>query len=164
LIQFEIPNGASVGIGEQATLNLYVRSPATSIGFGAGPSSAYPATVDLFRITSDWNESDVTWNSIPSYDSSAVASKLLTGFDQYVSIDITSLVQGWIADPSSNHGIILFPRDNVVDDEAQIVAAVYDSASAANRPYLQIAAVPEPTAISLLGLAAVFGLRRVRRA
>jgi hypothetical protein len=164
LIQFDLPNGSSIGVGEQATLNLFVRSPATSIGFGAGPSAAYPATVDLYRITDDWSESAVTWGSIPAYDSTLAATSQLTGIDQYISIDVTSLVQGWINDPSTNHGIIMFQRNKLVDDQAEIVAAVYDSASAANRPYLQIAAVPEPTALSLLGLAAVFGLRRIRRA
>lgn len=163
LIQFDLSNGASIGIGEQATLNLYVRNPATAIGFGAGPSPAYPATVNLYRITGTWNESDVTWQGIPTYDSTAGASALLQGINQYVSIDVTSLVQGWISDPGSNHGLILMQQDKVLDDEAQIVAAVYDSASATNRPYLQIAAVPEPGTLALFGLAAVFGLRGVRR-
>lgn len=164
LIQFELPPGTQIGVNEQATLHLYVRDPSVTMGFGEGPSPAYPVTANFHRITGDWTESTVTWNTMPSFDSSASASIELQGFDNYISVNITSLVQGWIDNPATNFGLLIDQPDQVLGGTSQYVGAVYDAASGTNRPYLQIAAVPEPGVMALLGLAAVFGIRRRGRA
>lgn len=162
LIQFDLPVNASIDGNEVATLHLFV-GDTSSANFGANPSSAFPVEANFYRITGSWDESLVTWGSSPSIDSTTLASVEISAINQWISIDVTTAVQGWINDPSTNFGLLFLQPDQVKDGNTR-VAAVYSSASGANRPYLQIAAVPEPGVMALLGLAAVFGIRRRGRA
>ncbi|MCC7350854.1 MAG: DNRLRE domain-containing protein [Phycisphaerales bacterium] len=164
LIQFDLPPGTSIHAGEVATLHLYAIAPEDIGFFGVSASAAYPAVTDFFKVTSSWDETSATWGSQPSIDSTAVATGNLSAVNGWFTIDLTNTVQGWINDPSTNHGLLFMQRALVKNAENDDVVGVFDSASGINRPFLQIAAVPEPTTLSLLGLAAVFGLRRVRRA
>jgi len=97
LIQFDLsslPAGTTSAQIGKATLKLYVNRINTS------------GVVNLLPVTSAWSESSVTYATIPTLGS-AVASFTPTVAQQFIIIDITSLVQGWVTTPASNYGIAL---------------------------------------------------------
>ena len=65
--------------------------------------------VSVQPITGTWSESAVTYASYSSSLAlgSAVASFTPATSQQFIVIDITSLVQGWVTTPSSNNGLAL---------------------------------------------------------
>ncbi len=52
-------------------------------------------TVDLHRITSDWGESSVTWNSFAGSYDPAVVGSYTAAFGPNTT-DVTALVQAWV--------------------------------------------------------------------
>jgi len=84
LIQFDLsslPSGTTAAQIAKATLKLYVNRILTS------------GQVNVLPVTSSWGESSVTYATAPSLGS-AVATFTPTAAQQFVVIDITSLVQG----------------------------------------------------------------------
>jgi hypothetical protein len=101
LIQFDLsslPADTTSSQISKATLRLYVNRINTS------------GLVSVLPVTSAWIESIVTYATIPTL-SSAAASFTPTSAQQFVPIDVTSLVQGWITTPSSNYGVALTSTD-----------------------------------------------------
>jgi hypothetical protein len=160
-VHFDL-TGQSIAAGEKAMLNLYVRDGAgLGLPFG-NPSTSFPAPTDVYGASSTWSESTLTWNNQPGFTGSPAASKNIDGVGQHVSFDITSLVQSWIANPSTNFGVAI-DQSVVVTTPTGEVATVYDSSSATNAPFLQILAVPEPGFAGLVSIGVLI-LRRRRSA
>src|SRR3989339_690685 len=91
-----IPIGSTI---ENATVSLYAATVA-----GWSPS---PGAVSLYQITSDWQESTVTYNAKPTQNTVSVASLLFpSSSTAYHSADITTLAQGWLDGTTSNYGLI----------------------------------------------------------
>jgi hypothetical protein len=85
-----IPAGADL---ESATLILYA---------GIAPGE----TVFIHRITADWMENTVTWNSFGgSYDPAPFTSFIPTAASN--SVDLTGLVEQWLDGTYPNYGILL---------------------------------------------------------
>jgi hypothetical protein len=158
LLQFDL-TGVTLGANEQATLNLYVGST-SSAGFGNDPTAATPVTDDVFPITQAWGEATATWGNQPSTGATSVGSTIIDSIDHYVSFDITAQVQSWLNDPSSNLGVLVSQRDIVGGGQT---AAIFDSSAGTNRPFLQIAAVPEPATAGMAAIVALGALSRRRR-
>jgi hypothetical protein len=83
----------------KATLRLYVDAV---VGGGS---------FDVYQLNSNWNESTLNYNNAPALGTSAtggnpVAINVLS-MNQFVLIDITSLVQGWANGTIANDGIAL---------------------------------------------------------
>ena len=93
------------------------------------------ADVSVHRITADWSEATVNWDNInTSHDASAVANVYRgTPAGQYIDINITALVQGWINGGIANQGIMLKSTINF-SDLAQFSSKEYGNA--AQRPQL----------------------------
>jgi hypothetical protein len=96
-IQFNLstlPTGASVS---KATLRLFVDAVAKN-----GSFNVYP-------VTSSWSESTLTWNTAPTVGASVAGPITVNGssLNQFVLIDVTSLVQGWVSGSTVNHGLAL---------------------------------------------------------
>lgn len=60
----------------------------------------------IYKVMSDWDEQNVTWNNQPIYDSNVQASQSITNTDGWVSIDITSLYKSWKT-TSANYGMMI---------------------------------------------------------
>ena len=97
LIVFDLSSVPSATASSQiskATLWLYVNRISSS------------GAVSLKPVTSTWNELAVIYNTIPALGS-VMATFMPTVAQQFVAVDVTSLVQGWVTTPSSNYGIAL---------------------------------------------------------
>jgi len=66
----------------------------------------------LFRVTGQWDDKAITWNSQPSHFTEAETSKtLIVGEKVWTVWDIKDLAQGWVNDPTSNYGCVLIDTD-----------------------------------------------------
>lgn len=105
LIDFDlssIPAGAQI---TNATLYLYW-NPTTSNAGHSTLSGSNSAVVQ--RITSDWNESTVTWNTQPTVTTiNQVLLPASSSETQNYEINITSLVQDYHNSPSESFGFML---------------------------------------------------------
>jgi len=101
-----IPGGAVI---QGATLSVFVhdqRFPSRSLNAGA------------YNVTSGWTEAGLSntanwdWATLPGTSSSPEATNNISGLDQWVTWDVTSLCQAWHGGSTTNHGVMLaeFPR------------------------------------------------------
>jgi len=64
--------------------------------------------INLHRITADWGENSVTWNTFAgSYDHLNIIGSFSADSVGWHSVDMTSLVQAWVAGIYPNYGILL---------------------------------------------------------
>lgn len=158
LVQFDL-TGVTLGAGEIATLNLFVADGGT-VGFPiVNPSPTAPVIADVFPVTSDWTAATVNWGTQPTFGA-LTDSETISGIGSYVSWDVTSVVQSFIANPATNFGFSIQQRDVVLNGGA--VQAVYHSANSANRPFLYVGAVPEPSSLIAVSFAGLILSRRRR--
>ena len=163
LIKFDL-TGVTLNPGEKATLGLYVRNNdpvGESPSFGVSPTPGLPITVSVLPATQPWTETVVTWNSYTATATTGatITSTVVDSIGKYYTFDVTPQVQAWIDNPATNLGFEL--RGNTVVSGRTYVYAIFDSSAAANRPYLEVAAVPEP-ASALAGTLAL-GILAARR-
>ncbi len=89
-------------------------------GWGQSSSPSYGEYLELYRLTSDWAEDEVTWNNALTsqawttaggdYDPIMVGQTEIAGgadHDFFPEIDLTELVQAWIDGSLANYGVIL---------------------------------------------------------
>ena len=93
LVQFDlsaVPPGSTVS---SAYLRVYVNK-LTAAG-----------ALSFYQITSPWTENTATFSTAPTVAGSAFASMPVTVANSFVLVDVTSLVNGWLASPATNFGI-----------------------------------------------------------
>jgi len=108
---------------QSATLKLYVFDIADS-----------GSPIRIWRCTSDWSESSLCWNTMPS----AVDTGISTGnIDSkgWVSIDVTSIVQAWVNGTYDNYGLMLRGREL---DEGDGHIRIYSSEADSNQLYFEV--------------------------
>ena len=89
-----IPTGTTVA---KATLRMYVDNVAA------------PGSFNVYPVTSAWTETGLTYATAPTLGA-LTAGPVAVGYgtvDQFLTIDVTSLVQGWMTTPSTNNGVAL---------------------------------------------------------
>ncbi len=97
LLQFDLsplPAGTTAAQVSRATLRLFVNRADT------------PGLLSLAPITSTWGEYSVTASAAPTLGSS-IAVAQVSSAGQYVTIDVTNTVQGWITTPATTFGLAL---------------------------------------------------------
>ncbi|MCC7146788.1 MAG: DNRLRE domain-containing protein [Phycisphaeraceae bacterium] len=166
LIDFDL---SSVGIQADdlwsAQLSLYVID-GSQVGFPFGnPSEQASVTAEIFAAQSAWSEAAVNWTTQPGHGVSPIASTLVAGVGQWVSFDVTSLVQDWLSGAQTQLGFVVEAANSALDPvSGNAVALVFASAAGTNRPKLELTAVPEPgTGLVLLTVLAAGAVRRRRR-
>lgn len=143
-----------------ATLSLYVADGSAVFGGAFGnPTPSETVDVEVLALGGAWEETTVTWSSEPEAAGSVVEVVSIDGIDRWVDFDVTGLVQDWLAGSLTNNGFLL-RQVAEVSGPGGLVAAVYDSSSGSNRPFLSV--VPEPATSALLALGALIGLRGKR--
>ena len=97
LLQFDLgvlPAGTTAAQVSRAVLRLYCNRVDT-----AGQVSVSP-------VNGAWGEYSVTYATLPSLGSAAQVVQV-DAAGAYVTVDVTSLVQGWISAPATNNGLAL---------------------------------------------------------
>lgn len=105
LIQFvEVDNYIGNAV-DSATLSLY---------FTVDGGSASGVTLYMSKITEDWSEGDVTWNTVPDYETTFYTYNYPTATypGAWVDYDVTDIVSDWLDESSDNYGLILYTDDN----------------------------------------------------
>lgn len=134
LVQFDvsaIPSGANV---TSATLTLC---------YPSNPSGGSQGHVhELRMVTSAWNESTVTWDTQPTASGSVTDSITVPTSSQCMTFDVTSDVQAWVDDDTTNHGWRLNDQDEGVGPSSDAKYGTREQVNAAERPSLQISYTP----------------------
>lgn len=148
LVQFDLSSYAP-GSVSSAVLDVYQLY-----------NSAQGAQYGIFRNTTPWVGVTTDYASRPSTDSLPSAVLTLPDPNSYVhrTVDITSLVQGWVNGAYTNNGLTL----QRLDDPNPYVYYIASDSSGYPGPVLLINAVPEPEAIGMLlaGLGVLLVTRR----
>uniref|UniRef100_A0A7V2ZIK2 DNRLRE domain-containing protein n=1 Tax=Ignavibacterium album TaxID=591197 RepID=A0A7V2ZIK2_9BACT len=115
-----IPQGATINY---AKFWIYSKAPKGNYTYAHG-------------ITADWTECDVTWNSFAGAFNPTVVDSFLNATIGWKSMDVTSLVNGWLNGSIPNYGILL--KDRTTDPGYIWQRSMYDTRETSNKPYLEI--------------------------
>ena len=100
-----------------------------NLSLGASGTN-YPGWVE--RVTSDWNETAVTWNTRPTSEGTKWSSFSSISTTGYTNITITSLVNNWVNGTYTNFG---FKLNTSQTDEAENIISKENTN---RRPYLTL--------------------------
>lgn len=90
-----LPGGlASIQV-QKATLTLYVNHVSS------------PGSMNIYIANGSWAELAVNGNNAPSAGSQVASSVPVNSAGQYISIDVTSAIQAWVAGPTANNGFLV---------------------------------------------------------
>ena len=64
-------------------------------------------TINAYRVTSGWDQTEISWYNQPNYDSTAVGTIKTKGSLGSTSMDLTSLFQKYVDGTYTNYGILL---------------------------------------------------------
>jgi hypothetical protein len=148
-----IPPGAII---DAATLNLYVYRV-----FGYGPRDVL--YVVAHRVTADWDETTVTWDSHAAHRGEAWGGRYLLAWDNeywepwLADWDVRALVQAWVDGTYPNYGLVL-ARSEAPEyydtNEGKLYFAGREETIPWLRPYLSVrwhmASTPTPTSTPTL--------------
>lgn len=95
--------------------------------------------VNVHRVTDTWTEMGITWDNFAGkYDSTVEGSFVPSTNNQFVSVDITPLVQDWVDGVYQNYGLTLVS----LDLNAKSAFASKEATNPSNHPYLEIITLP----------------------
>ncbi|HNS11378.1 MAG TPA: DNRLRE domain-containing protein [Bacteroidia bacterium] len=158
LIDFDlsfIPTGSLV---TSAYLSMYWNPSAGNPGHStlSGPNTAL-----LRKVTSPWSESQVTWVNQPGTDSiGQINLAPSTGAtDDYLNIDVTTMIQDFVNNPNSNYGMMLQQESEIA--YRSLVFASSDHPVDSIRPRLEITYSPNVEECLILKYAGCEGIDAV---
>ncbi len=90
---------------KRATLHLYTPETPGFVPQGNRGENLF----QVFRITSPWNESTVTWNTAPTYDATLYAKHDIVSvqYNTEIVTDVTSLIKKMALNNSTNYGLYI---------------------------------------------------------
>lgn len=134
LIEFNLDTIPSNAIIEEARLSLYA---ATNLGEQHSAGDGSNAAL-IQRITSDWDESTVSWSTQPStsesYQVTMAASS--SADEDYVDLDIRTLIQYMVMNPESSYGLMIRLEEEL--PYRRLSFASSDNADATKHPKLVV--------------------------
>jgi len=171
LVEFDLTSYAGKIVSGPATLELYVS------GTGIFPQNSRPVSVHEVLIS--WTDATATYNNFgaasgvqPGTDIGSALDTQLVAYpapgDRYVSWTIpTATVQGWIDDPASNYGLLIFNQVLANRQDLQFSSMEGDNAPRLSLDWWMATTgndAPEPSVVALLALGciALLTLRRRR--
>ncbi len=102
-------------------------------------TEAKNSPIYLHKITSAWDENTVTWNTKPTYETNKIISYDINFNGEGINnFDITTLVDGWMKDSASNHGVLLRGSVTTEADMSQWYNDYLHDDYATARPYAVI--------------------------
>lgn len=105
-----LPSSVTSADIEKATLILYA-SKVTA-----------PGTVDLSVADGSWNESTLTAATAPTLTAIPGATAAVSASEEYIMIDVTTTVEGWLNAPAANNGFAIVP-----DSSTPTVSVLFDT-------------------------------------
>jgi hypothetical protein len=97
------------------------------------------AIVQVNKILSFWYENYITWNNQPSFGDYAYDLKRIQPIPyDWVTFNITNLVQEWVNEPDKNFGLILKSANERTDPYHSFMGRSSDVDTPTNRPKLTI--------------------------
>ena len=132
-IQFSVSAIPSTAVIENAALRL---------NYSYSYSKDVQAPIGVYRVTSTWNESTVTWNNQPTFNTTVIDTVLVptVGTFTFMSWDVTSLVKSWSLSHyvrNVNCGMVLMDTDESTDEGWKAFQSS-DATDASARPKLVI--------------------------
>jgi hypothetical protein len=103
LIQFDLtqlPAGTTASMIQQATLTIFVDHVNNS------------GTINIDTASGAWTESSVNGTNAPAPSSAVATAVPVSTLNDYLSVDATAAVQGWISG-TANNGFLIIPNGNV---------------------------------------------------
>jgi hypothetical protein len=100
LIQFDLnqlPAGVTASQVQRATFTLFLDH------VGAGGT----VNIDTVSNSTPWSESQVNGNTVIGPQTSVATGVSTVSGNNFISVDATSAVQGWINSPTSNNGFLI---------------------------------------------------------
>lgn len=118
-----IPKNSTIN---DATFQLFVNA-------ASGPD---PISLNILRVTADWEENTIKWNNKPSAAMASAAAPI-TYTHIYQSWNITGLVQGWVNETYPNYGFAIYYEGMPVN-----YSRSFDSREGATKPRLIVDFTP----------------------
>lgn len=95
-------------------------------------------TIYVIRIASEWDESAVTWNDKPNWNNSVICYGQTVEENNWLSIDVTSIVETWINGSFTNYGFWLYILEPEVSGGQNVAWRSSDFSNENNRPKLTL--------------------------
>ncbi len=159
------------GFGELMLENTVTAVDSAQFEVHITSPTAPEITFGVHKMLSDWDEATVTWaqfgGSGPQagvdYESVAAAIGTLGGGAGIDTLDLTDLVNDWLANPGTDFGFILVPITQVdVSDNIALITSerVLGALDGDDTRLIVTTSIPEPATFAFLGLSAASLLLR----
>ncbi|MEK6855757.1 MAG: DNRLRE domain-containing protein [Nanoarchaeota archaeon] len=151
LLYFDVSSIPPTDTVVSAFLSLYLMGFSNNSGYGN-------LTINAYKLTSSWNESNVNWYntsagvlwSVAGGDySSLISSTNISNALGWYNFSITSAVRGWANGSSSNYGIILIASGASAGDFQEFYSSDYGTSSLRPRIIVDYTGNAPPTLESM---------------
>ena len=122
-----LPAGLTAGNIQKATLTVYVNK----VLVGGG--------LDFAQVTGAWTETGVTFNTQPGTASAFAVNVPVTASGNYVTVDVTSLVKGWVQGTFPNDGVEITAA--LASPATQVVLDSKEATTTSHPAYLDVTVV-----------------------
>lgn len=135
LLYFDMQQIPASAVVLSASLSLYA-NPTPQNGGGIAMQGNNAA--ELLRVIDPWQENSVTWNTAPATSSqnSVTLAQSTASFQDYLNIDVTSLVSDMVSNPTSSYGFMLKLITEV--HYSSMIFASSDFSDSGKHPVLQV--------------------------